>query len=210
MLVFCDFWYARPMKDFYQATSPRLLTDITHSVLRSKRFASFLVGIWFGCLLTIVVGVPASFRAIRSVIENPIPQAALLLEKLGPEASNQLLRYQVSEANRLLFEYWGWIQVTLGVMLFGYLLFGSKCGKVALFLAFGMLILSILLNWMMIPKMVALGRSLHFNANLNQAGGPEVSFRNLHLMFTLFEGTVVLFGVLLLGRLFRGGHGRGF
>lgn len=164
---------------------------------RSRRLAVFLLGIWFAGVLMIGVAPPASFRTVeRLMAERPeIVDAAV--EKLGPVTTRDVLRYQIAEANRMLFSIWGWAQSALAAMLLLLLLFLSNAGRFSICCAAIMAALAGLSNFVLIPRIVELGRS-----NLKDAGSAE-RFELMHAGFSAFQAAILAVGLVLLFSLFR-------
>jgi len=152
----------------------------------------------------VALAAPAAFRSVDEVLTAPPPTTAKLIKELGPTAVREVLQYQVGESNRLMFETWGIVQLSLGTLIFLLLLFFSSVGRPALGLSLGMLLMALLMQFIMIPRIVDTGREMR----ASMAARPAAvlgKFRMLHLGFTAFELAVVLLGTILLVLLLQAG-----
>jgi len=172
----------------------------TSSLLR--RAAAILIGIWFGGILLVALAAPASFRSVDSAFAAPPEVLSSAVKTLGPSTTRELLMYQVSEANRLLFETWGWVQSGLAVTVFIILLFGTTVGRPALAATVVQLLLALLMQFFMIPRISEIGRQMRARAGVTPQEMLD-KFKILHLGFTAFELAVVITGSVLLVYLLR-------
>jgi len=164
---------------------------------RSRRLAVFLLGIWFGGILMIGVAARASFRTVERVMAERPEVVDAAVEKLGPVTTRDILRYQIAEANRMMFSIWGWVQVALAATLLLLLLFLSNAGRFSIGCTMLMAALAALSNFVLIPRIVELGRS-----NLKGAGSAE-RFELMHAGFSAFQAAILATGLALLFSLFR-------
>jgi hypothetical protein len=77
-------------------------------------------------------------------------------------ATRGVLKHQVVEMNRWLFQSWENIQIVIGVFFFCYLLFGTMEGKITLGLALLMLVLTAVQRIGVSPNLGSLGASLDY------------------------------------------------
>jgi hypothetical protein len=89
----------------------------------TRRLAAVVISIWFGGILLVALAAPAAFRSVDNVLTAPPESVAKALKSLGPSLTREILRYQASESNRLLFDTWGWVQLGLGLAVVILLLF---------------------------------------------------------------------------------------
>jgi hypothetical protein len=169
---------------------------------RVRRFVAVLIGMWLGGILLVALAAPAAFRSVDSVMSMPPETVKKAMEKLGPTTLREILHYQVGEANRLLFEAWGTVQLVFGGLVFALLLFFTSTGRAALALAFSMFLLSGMMDLYLIPRITAIGREMRAYARLapTEALG---RFQILHAGFTVFELVVALLGLVLVVILLR-------
>jgi hypothetical protein len=164
---------------------------------RSRRLAVFLLGIWFGGILMMGVAAPASFRTVERVMAERQEIVATAVEKIGPVTTRDVLRYQIAEANRMMFSIWGWAQAALAASLLILLVFLSNAGRLSISCAVLMAALAALSNFVLIPRIVELGRS-----NLKGAGSAE-RFELMHSGFSAFQAAILVIGLILLYSLFQ-------
>ena len=160
-----------------------------------------------GALLLAWVMAANRQAAERVQVEASTP-ASQELRHMGP-AATRLMRYQAAQQNRWLLSEWGVAQIALGGLLFLYLLFASREGKLSLLLALVMLVAAALERTLLTPEMAASGRALDFPDPLELASesGRRAAFNSLHLTV---EAVLWVAGLWLAGRLVlprRGGLG---
>jgi hypothetical protein len=73
-----------------------------------------------------------------------------------------VLRYQIAEENRFLFQNWEYMQILLGVFFFSYMLFGTLEGKFPLGLALLMVILTGVQRFGISPELGTVGKTLDY------------------------------------------------
>ncbi|HUI81022.1 MAG TPA: hypothetical protein VLY24_24025 [Bryobacteraceae bacterium] len=177
--------------------------------MHSRRLACLFLGIWLGASLLMAWVATENFRNVDRLLAKPSPAAILSIKPLGPAAARLLLRYQVSEQNRRLFQAWGTIQLIAGAGFFLFLLFGTREGKYPLMLVVLMLCVVILQLFALVPSMVAVGRLIDF-APPDQLTGERSRFWVLHTMYVITEvfkwGLGLFLGLRLARRRGRSGN----
>jgi hypothetical protein len=170
--------------------------------MNTRRLICTLLGIWIGASLFMAAVAAFSFRLVNELIVNPAPELAPIFKTLGSEKMRMLARHQAAEFNRSMFENWGLVQILLGLLIFGILLFGTKEGKVVLSLSLFMVLLTTGMHLLVTPSIVGYGRSLDF---LSPEKEPELRNRVqvFHNTYSTLEGVKLLCGVVLLGIFFR-------
>lgn len=174
-----------------------------------RRLGAILIAGWLGAIVMVAVAAPAAFSSVDTSLRFRTPLVDQAVKYLGEPATHDLLRYQVGEANRRIFESFGLMQVVLGAAVFFMLLFFSHVRRLGLGIALLMMLMSAAINWLLIPRIVETGRTLH-TAQAAQATVAQQQFRALHTGFSTFEATVAVLGVFLLVLLLRrrrGGRG---
>jgi len=164
----------------------------------ARRFLYFLVGVWFGLILSVGLGLPRGMSSVDQVMLAPAPEATEIIKEIGAVNARMLLRYQISEAHRHILGGWGWAQLGLGVLVFGVVLFGTSSGRLAIGLSAGMLALASLMSVFVIPRMEAISRTLDFSPATGGAAADDL-FELLHRGCVAFEAVIVILGVLLFG-----------
>lgn len=150
--------------------------------MHRHRIAAFLSGcLILGSLFMIFVATQ-NFQTVDRVLAAPAPQAAQILQTLGPDNSRLLLRYLAGEENRLFFVTWELVQIALGIALTAILLFAIRNGLLA-GLAGGMVIIAGFQHFRVTPEMISLGRLIDFGAG--SAAYPQ--FLRLHGLYGALE-----------------------
>lgn len=108
---------------------------------------------WFGA---------RSFSTVDRIMNESHPGFALQTRPLGHAVTRTVLRHEVAEQNRWLFQSWENMQIVIGVFFFGYLLFGTMEGKFTLVLALLMLIVVAIQRIGLSPSLAAVGGSLDY------------------------------------------------
>lgn len=183
------------------------ISDEVSSIIR--RFVAVLVGAWLGAILMLALIAPAAFRSVDSTFKTPPPVVNKAMKALGEPQVHSLLRYQVGEANRLMFETWGTAQLVLSGVVFFLLLFFSNVRRTPLGLSFLLMLMAAGMNFLLIPRIVETGRVMHSSAD-TAASAANAQFRSLHVAFSSFEGAAAVLGAALLVLLLRrrrGSHG---
>lgn len=107
---------------------------------------------WFGA---------RSFSTPDRLINRSNPAFALETKPLG-SATRTVLKHEVAEMNRWLFQSWENLQITIGAFFFCYLLFGTMEGKFTLLLALLMLVLTAVQRIGVSPALSVLGGTLDY------------------------------------------------
>ncbi len=169
--------------------------------MHSRRLSSLLLGAWLGCSLFMGAVAILSFRSARTLLEEAPPQMRVLTEKAGgQEAMTQILRYEVAEQNRQLFEIWEIFQIVMGLFLFGFLLFGTAEGKMPLVLCLAMVLVVVAMHFLVTPHIVGLGREIDFQpADARPLIRSQLQAR--HAVYSALELVKLLLGAVLGGLL---------
>lgn len=176
--------------------------------MRVRRLAVMFLGMWMGGSILMAWVAMENFASVKRLLEAPSARAAEDIQKLGgPEEARLLLRYHVGEQNRFYFEHWEFIQLWLGVLLLGLLLFGTRESKFALAIALMMILVVAVVHLWVTPPIIGLGRELDF---VPPGGRPEVrrQFDTFHATYSTFELVKLGLGLILGGMLVRGSHSR--
>lgn len=191
------------------ATSSSALNRIApESSALTRRVAAVLISIWFGGILLVALSAPAAFHSVDKVLDAPTENVAKAVKTLGPTVTRNMLNYQVSEANRVLFGIWGWLQLGFALAVVLLLLFLSNVGRTALGLSGGMMLMALLMNFVLIPRISETGRQMQTSLQSRPAELAD-RFRLMHYGFSAFELAVVALGAMLLVLLLRSRSGSG-
>ncbi len=160
----------------------------------ARRICAVILAAWLGGILLVSLSAPAVFGAAEAVLRHPLPAHLDVLERIGPDAMADLLRYHAGEANNQVFALWGTMQVAYGAAVVLVLLFFTNVGKWRLILAASMLVLALFQRLILIPAIVDASRRY-------RAGGWVEAgrrFQLLHGSFAAFEIASALLGLALL------------
>jgi hypothetical protein len=163
-----------------------------------RRIACFVLGLWLGAGLLMAWFGAASFRTVDQMLRRPNPVLAVQMKALGPGGARLLLRYQVAEQNRRLFQAWETAQIMLGILFFLFLLFGSEEGKFSLLLLLLMLLATVIQRLAITPELTALGRILDF-APAEMSSVERNKFWMLHSAYGGVEILKLGMGLMLVG-----------
>lgn len=166
-----------------------------------ERVVILLLAFWMGALAMAALAASAGFAAVDAALEKPSPDVAKAISQMGPGHTRALLRSQAGEANRGMFETWGWLQLGLTGVNFALLLLLTNAGKRVLGLAAAMAGLSLLIALYLVPGMERIAGELR----AGPAPEASASFRTMHQAFGAFEAAAAVVAILLLAALLRGG-----
>jgi hypothetical protein len=178
--------------------------------MHSVRLVCFILGFWLAGGLFMAWVATENFRGVDRLLEQAAPVAHLQFQALddpkaaGPGAARQLLRYQVSEQNRLYFECWEIAQLMLGGILFFFVLFATRENKFSLAAVLLMIVLVAVQRFVLTPQLTAIGRNLDFAgpASSTLATSQFWSYHNAYSAMEIFKWllTVGLAVRLIAGR----------
>ena len=160
------------------------------------RIAAFLSGcLILGSLFMIFVATQ-NFQTVDHVLAAPPPQAAQMLQTLGPDHARLLLRYLAGEENRLFFVSWELAQIVLGLGLTAILLFRLRSGLLA-GMAGGIVIIVLFQHFRVTPQMISFGREIDFGAGV---GTPAYNqFWRLHGLYGVLEVVKLILAIVVAG-----------
>ena len=129
--------------------------------MHSRRFACFLLGIWFGGELLLAWTGAFGLLPLDRMRDDPPPAAAIQMKEAG-QAGAILLRYEAAERMRGLQYHWGLAEIGIIAGLLMFLLFGTQEGKMTLAISLTLLAIVLLQRLVLVPEISALGRMLDF------------------------------------------------
>ena len=150
--------------------------------MRSRRFACLVLGMWLAGGFLMAWVTTQDFNSADRLFDED-PAVMVMLKTIGPTAGRAVLRHQVAEWNRELYEAWEYTQVFVGLFFFFFLLLGTREGKFPLGLAMLLLLLALAQRFWLGPELNYLGRPLDFAAK----GGPPGD----HARFLLVQGVYI-------------------
>jgi hypothetical protein len=154
--------------------------------MQSRRFACLLLGAWLAGIVLMAWVEWGRTRAVEIVLEGSNPAAAARLKAWNPDDARMVLAYAANEQARWYQAYWEDTQLFAGVLFFGFLLFGTREGKLALGLSLAMLVIVLVERFVLSGEMLSLGRMIDF-VRPDLHSGERNKFWVLHNTYRLAE-----------------------
>lgn len=151
---------------------------------------------WFGA---------RSFETVHRVMNESNPVFAVQTRPLGQATTRMVLRHEIAEQNRYLFQNWEYIQLILGVGFFSYLLFGTLEGKFSLGLALFMLVITGIERFGISPELGSIGKAIDY-LPADIATAERAKFWLLHSAYVGCEVVKFGVGIVLLAVVLRSGR----
>jgi hypothetical protein len=170
--------------------------------MHTRRMAGFLLGVWLGGSLLMILIQVENLRFTASLWTTPSDQAAELLKKTTPRENVELLmRYQAAEQNRRYTYTWEEAQFGLALILGGCLFMGTQ-RRIFPMLFCGLMLLMVIFQHLGVtPELAYRGRDVDFPpGNASYSGQTRVWA--LYQVYGWVEGTKLVLGTLLAGYLF--------
>ena len=147
---------------------------------------------------TLAMGVVATenFYTIDRLLEaraNSVFTADI--DKLGHDATRELLRYLSSELNRLYFQYWNLAQLAVGILALWLVVKLPESGKAKWGIVL-MLGIVLFLTVLITPFILSVGRSIDFVPRDPPPDGLR-TFGLLHATYTVLDGVELILGVVV-------------
>ena len=161
----------------------------------ARSWAIFCMAAWLTGTVSMAVVAIQNFYTIDRLLEAQAnPAFAADVEKLGHDATRDLLRYLSSELNRLYFQYWHLAELAIGILALWLVVKvpesdRAKWGIVA------MLAIVLFLTVLVTPRVLSVGRSIDFVPRVPPPDGLR-TFGLLHATYTVFDGIEVIIGTL--------------
>ena len=168
--------------------------------MHTRRLASFLLGAWLMASLTIAYMATQNFAEVERVLATPPSAIVKDIDELGHDITRQLLRYQVAEANRFIFETWGIIQVGMGGAFLSSVLITAHRSKFLIISAAVMAVIALIQTFYILPSLASLGRAIDF-LPLNANSPERDSHRSFHVMYQVLDILKLMLGIAASGRL---------
>ncbi len=159
----------------------------------ARCWAIFCVAVWLtGTFAVGVVATENFFTIDRLLDAKPNPAFAADVEKLGHDATRELLRYLSSELNRLYFQYWNVAQLAVGIVALWFVIKLPAANRPKWGIL-GMLAIALFLTALITPFIVSIGRSIDFVPRDPPPAGLR-TFGLLHATYTVFDGIQLILG----------------
>jgi hypothetical protein len=170
--------------------------------VHTRRLAAFLLGIWLGGGLLMILIQAENLRFTSSLLSTPSDQATAYLKKSGSQQDFALMmRYQAAEQNRRYADIWEDGQFGLGLVLAASLFLGTQRRTFPLVICALMLVMLMFEHFGITPELAFRGRETDFPPG-NAALGLLVRMYALGQIYAWVEGCKMVLGVLLAGYLF--------
>src|SRR6267378_444636 len=85
-------------------------------LMHYRRILCLLLGLWLGGGIVMAWFGARSFQTVHRVMNQSNPVFAVQTRPLGPATTRMVLRYQIAEENRFLFQNWEYMQIILGIL----------------------------------------------------------------------------------------------
>ena len=144
-----------------------------------------------------------NFRSVDRLLARPAPRAAEQIGNMGNADARVFLRYHASEQNRWFFTAWEMLQLGLGIVVFGVVLFGSRESKFSILLCLLMIVAVVFQRFLLTPEIVALGRVIDFLPG-GESSPERGRFWLMHSTYSAVELAKWALGLVLAGKLIVG------
>ena len=164
------------------------------------------MAVWLTGTVAMAVVATQDFFTIDRLLQakaNPVFTADI--DKLGYDATRELLRYLSSELNRLYFQYWNLAQMAVGVLALWLVVKVPGADKPKWGIV-SMLGIVLFLTLLITPFILSVGRSIDFVPRDPPPPGLR-TFGLLHATFTVFDGVQLILGVMVANWLVKGNSG---
>ncbi|MDE2060302.1 MAG: hypothetical protein KGL31_08190 [candidate division NC10 bacterium] len=144
-----------------------------------------LLGGWIAGTLLIAFVATQNFRTVDRLLSTPTPAFSHAITPIAHDEIRSVLRYLVSELNRLYFNVWGFTQLVLGAAVVAAALGLRPVDRTAITVA-GTILAIVIVALLLSQWLLTLGRSLDFVPHI-PAPPALVRFRQLHLAYTALD-----------------------
>jgi hypothetical protein len=170
-----------------------------------RRILCLLLGLWLGGGIVMAWFGARSFETVHRVMNQSNPVFAVQTRPLGPTTTRMVLRYAIAEENRILFQNWEYLQITLGVFFFSYMLFGTLENKFSLGLALLMVLVTGIQRFGISPELGNIGKTLDY-VPADAVNAERAKFWMLHGAYLGCEALKYGVGLVLLATVMRRGR----
>jgi hypothetical protein len=156
----------------------------------------FCMAVWLsGTVIVAIVAMQNFYTIYRLMDLRPNPVFAGYVEKIGPEVTNELLRYLSSELNRLYFQYWNLAQLAIGILTLWLVVKIPEAAR-SKWQIVAMLGIVIFMTVLITPGILSVGRSIDFVPR-NPPPPALRTFGLLHAAYTVFDGILLILGIMV-------------
>lgn len=150
-----------------------------------KALLIMLLSGWIIGTLLMAFVATQNFRTVDRLLSAPTPEFSRAIASLGHDQARVVLRYLVSELNRLYFGAWGLTQLAFGAAVIVAVIGLRPLNRTMIAVAvaiFCVVIVSLLLS----QSLLSLGRSLDFVPR-TMVPRELAQFRTLHITYTVLD-----------------------
>jgi hypothetical protein len=157
------------------------------------------MGVWLGGSVLTDVAVTRNFQTVDTFLQSPgSVQTSLALKAAGRDQARFILRRNAGEENNWIFVNWERVELALGGVLFGLLLFGERPQKLLLALCLTMVAIVAVQHFGLTPEIVTLGRQVD---DLPASDPLTKRFWTLHGFYAGFDILKLLVGLAFAVRI---------
>ena len=168
--------------------------------MHTRRFAALCLGLWVGLTVAMLFVATQNLTGVDRLLEAPTPAASRIIDRLGPDAARQFLRFQVSELNRYLFGIYGIGQLFMAALVALSLLFATNANRWVLGVSLGLIVVVIVQRFVLYPEITYLGRLLDFVPSTSPQPARD-RFWSFHVAFSISEVVKLLLMALIGAKL---------
>lgn len=130
--------------------------------MHARRFSCMLLGVWLaGSMAMTFIAADSANTAGRILLDHG-PAASLRIKTMGQNEARAMLAYAVRQQTRWWLTEWENVELVLGAGFFFYLLFGTREGKLVLFVTLGIYALALFQRFFALPQILDLGNLTDF------------------------------------------------
>ena len=161
----------------------------------ARSWAIFCMGLWLTGTVAVAVVATENFYTIDRLLETrPNPSFAIDVDRVGHDATRELLRYLSSELNRLYFQLWNLVQLAVGILALWLVVKVPGASKPKWWIVW-MLVIALFLTVLIMPFILSVGRSIDFVPR-NPPPDALRTFGLLHATYTVLDGIMLILGIM--------------
>jgi hypothetical protein len=169
--------------------------------VHTRRIATFLLGAWMGgCLFMGAIEIQ-NLRSPALVLNAVPPPAQKMIQTLGHDPAQLLLRYLAAQQNRYYSSVWEEVQIALGLSVGLCLFFATQRRRFPFLLCALMLVLLLFQHFIITPELAFRGPETDFPPG-NTAAGPMARVWALQQVYIGVEIAKLIAGGVLATYLF--------
>ena len=153
------------------------------------------MAVWLTGTIAMAVVATENFYTIDRLLDaRPNPGFSADIDKLGANATREVLRYLASELNRLYFQLWNIVQLAVGILALWLVVKIPGANKTKWWIVW-MLAIVLFLTVVITPFILSVGRSIDFVPRDPPPDGLR-TFGLLHATYTVLDGVMLILGIM--------------